>query len=153
MKPCFVCQVVVVGHFRAKMHGCNKNLKTAWFILNIHQAPFTDRNSHLKTSLTSRTCQLLWHSITPSVSAITKVPCSDTAGHTDPLIGWFGLVKRIGFAVWNEMVSTSDRDHDSGESGLALSASSQLSSSQTKLCTCGYASLRIYTLILVLRQP
>ncbi len=82
-----------------------------------------------------KSCQLLWHSITPSVPAITKVPCWGIGGHSiPPLIGWFGLVKRASFAVWNETLSTSDRDHEHGATGLALSDTFQFCSYRKKLC-------------------
>lgn len=80
-------------------------------------------------------CQLLWHSITPSAPAIAKVPRRGMVGHSNlPLIGWFGLVKRAGFAAWNEMLSASDRDHDNGATGLALSYTFQFSRYRKKLC-------------------
>lgn len=103
------------------------------------RAPFTLRNPHFQTCLTSRSlqpvtsrCRLLWHSITPPVPAIAKVPNWGMIGHSSlPPIGRFGPVKRAGCAVWNEMVSTFDSSHVDGATGPALSDSIQFGSYTT----------------------
>lgn len=47
------------------------------------------------------TCQLLWHSITPSMASITRASSKGTAGRaTPPLIGWMAPVMRAGMRRW-----------------------------------------------------
>ena len=52
-----------------------------------------------------------------------------------PSSDWLtGLVKRASFAVWNETLSTSDRDYDYGAAGLALSDAFQFCSYRKRFC-------------------
>lgn len=118
--------------------------RTVWFIRSTLRAPFTLRNPHLQTCLTSRSlqpvtrvCRLLWHSITSPVPAIAKVPNWGVIGHSSlPPIGRFGPVKRAGCAVWNEMVSTFDSSHVDGTTGPLFLIPSSLAVTQQVLCRC-----------------
>lgn len=81
---------------------------------------FQDMSDQVLFWLVTEGCQLLWHSITPLVPAITEVLQLGQTRSLHPFTDWlFGLVKRASFAAWNKMLSTTDRDHEYSAMGLA----------------------------------
>lgn len=83
------------------------------------------------------TCQLLWHSITPSMPAITRVSSKGTAGRaTRPLTGWIAMVMRAGMRRWAHVTGImTTLQHDLLFSIVHTSAvTEQICDS---LCTCG----------------
>lgn len=82
--------------------------RTVWLTLNALQASSTVKKSSFQDTSHRQilpschnTCQRLWHSITPSMPAITRVSSRGTAGRaTAPLIGWMAAVRRAGVRRW-----------------------------------------------------